>query len=84
MVKHGSPNGVYRSFREHRPEKRRRLQHYRVIAETEPAEVLAMCDLVDDEGTSGPDIFQLIDAQKQGRVLVRPHDDERSDGRPNT
>lgn len=35
-----------------------------------------MCDLVEQEGTSGPDIFMLIDAHKRGVEIARPHDDE--------
>lgn len=76
MVKHGSPGAVYQTLRQHRTDKPRRVEHHRVIAETESAEVLAMCDLVEQEGTSGPDIFAMIDAKKEGLVLVRPHDDE--------
>lgn len=76
IVKHGSPGAVYEVMRRHQTSKPRRVEHHRVIAETDPAEVLAMCDRVEQEGTSGPDIFALIDARNQGRDLVRPHDDE--------
>lgn len=76
MIKHGSPGAVYEVMRRHQTSKPRRVEHHRAIAETEPSEVLAMCDRVEQEGTSGPDIFALIDARNQGRDLVRPHDDE--------
>lgn len=76
MVKHGSPSGVYVTMRQHRTNKPRRVHHHQVIAETDAAEVLSMCDLVEQEGTSGPDIFTLIEARKVGRELKRPHDDD--------
>jgi hypothetical protein len=80
MVRHGSPGAVYQTMLTHRTGKSRRVEHHRVIAETDPDEVLAMCDLVEQEETSGPDIFALIDARKQGRSITRPHDDENTDG----